>query len=265
MINIVLVILLSVATVFCNISGEESSPTNLAWCGLNASLPMKSVSLYSNPSWMAEENNMSISASLMNYFNIDGLNQGQLSIVFPIKAFMVGTGLSYLTVDSIYNEGLVAIGSAYGFHRLKIGAVAKLGFRAYSVSDRIYTASVSSGLNFRLISGLSLSFAVSPLFETKASSDNSSFMFKTGLSYIWAQGTKTAIEAEYEKNFPVIIRFAQELELFNILFIRAGVRSEPLMLSLGFGVRIFGFAADIAGSEHSDLGTSRCAGVTFDK
>jgi hypothetical protein len=128
------------------------------------------------------------------------------------------------------------------------------------------TSSLGTGISVRIIRDLYLSGAfphlyAGELFDRPAVPR----CFTLGFCYVQEGTFKTGLEMELEKDYPLVIRFGQELFFFNCMYLRAGISTEPLAFSLGIGFIWKGMGAEVAIQNHPDLGLTKGAGISYRK
>ena len=84
-----------------------------------------------------------------------------------------------------------------------------------------------------------------------------------GVSYQFSDLFKTTIEAEKDLLHPLLIRAGAEYHFVKPIYVRAGISSDPLSFSFGFGLEYGKLTIDVSSGYHQALGFSPAASLIY--
>ena len=226
---------------------EKSDPLSMSMGGLCVVLPGGS-----NPAWLAGFSRREAAISAMNLYDTPGLYCGDAAVSLSFPSFGAGSGVSALSMDSIYREIEWAGGAGITLGRIRIGAAVNVSYMAF---EGDYGSEVSPGF----IAGVSLRLK-GPLHASAAIHESG--CLAAGMGYLGKE-LEAGLEFEYEEGFPLTVRFGQEFMLFDCLAVRAGMSTEPLCFSFGIGLFWKGVCAESAIRTHLELGLNKSAGLRW--
>lgn len=202
-----------------------------------------------------------------NKFLVPELGLNALSLALPTKS---GTfGLIYHSFGySQYRES--KFGISYGMKLgEKIGVGIGVNYNGIRIGD-IYgnSAALTTEIGFRyaINEQLTLGAHVFNLNRAKLAVYNNEYIptiFRLGAQYSFSKKIFLTTEANLDMEHPLVVKGGIEYRALDILVIRAGVSTNPLFNSFGFGLYFNNFQLDVAASYHQVLGFSPQAGLNF--
>ena len=216
--------------------------------------------------------------------NLDKINLGlyyENRWLLPETAYKCGAfalptkfgtlGLSFNQFGSSkYNENKFGLAYAKGFGRyLQIGLqldylLLKIGNDYGKFSAVTFELGIQSQVTDKLTLGTYIFNPVSFSFEQTLNHEKPPIVMRFGMAYKF---TKDFIgQCEIEKNTEregVSLRGGLEYEAVKNFFIRAGVQTNPGILSFGVGYAIRFAQVDVAAQLHNELGASVQIGMIF--
>ncbi|MDD3050532.1 MAG: hypothetical protein PHR06_05235 [Candidatus Cloacimonetes bacterium] len=84
-----------------------------------------------------------------------------------------------------------------------------------------------------------------------------------GISYIPYDKVITAFDIKKEMNGPTELHAGIEINLYEILYLRTGLRNEPVSFSAGFGVDYMNVKLDYSINTHAELGLTHYINVGY--
>jgi hypothetical protein len=72
------------------------------------------------------------------------------------------------------------------------------------------------------------------------------------------------IEEEKDIDQQAVFKAGLEYHVIDVLFLRAGIGSNPTLSTFGFGLKINQFVLDVASSYHQELGFSPQFALAYD-
>lgn len=195
----------------------------------------------------------------------DGLNSFLLGAAYPHKSLgTFGLSVHYFGFDT-YNEQ--KIGLAYGrklFKRFSLGA--QFNYLATRIDQygTAHNATFEVGVLAKVTKQFHLGAHVfSPLRLRLPNGDYIPSLFKIGVAYLPSQQLRLTAELEKDLERPFNVRFGAEYHPMKALYIRAGVSTDPLLLSFGLGLRLKGLRIDVSTSYHQNLGFTPGLSVAY--
>jgi hypothetical protein len=235
----------------------------------NASLTFTDInSIFTNQAGLGYLENLSFTVYGERRFLVaDGLNSFLFGVAYPHKSIgTIGLSVNYFGYGS-YNEQ--KIGLSYSrklFKRMSIGA--QFNYLGTRFGNSYYGSAHSFTFEIGILTKVTKHFhlaahAFSPARIELPNGDALPSVFKLGAAYI--PSDKLRITAEIEKDLinPFNARFGIEYHPIDILFIRAGVSTSPLLASFGLGLNMKGLKIDVSASYHMQLGISPGISVSY--
>ena len=128
----------------------------------------------------------------------------------------------------------------------------QLGHESPSIQE-VFDVDVGANLQIRNIINIGLAGNDLTLYHNEAAA-TSLPNIRAGISTTALKNFLFALEISYEGEGSLSLHLGQEWAIKEVVFIRAGVATEPLYVSLGLGAKILFTYLDYAFSWHPDLG-----------
>jgi len=220
---------------------------------------------WGNPAGLAGVTQTSFALFAEQRFALSDIRQ-----VSAVGAFVLGESTGGLTVSYYGFEGYneQRIGLLYG---RKLGEKIQLGAQLYTLGVNIpeygnkQVVSFELGLLTEISPSVTLAGKVAnPVRVTLLEGDDLPSVISVGFQY--NPGTQVSIFGEVEKDilFPVRVRVGLEYQLLESFFLRAGIATEPSVLSFGIGYFLMDqWRLDLAASYHQYLGFTPGIGVVY--
>lgn len=252
------------------LSAQNGIPQNAGARGAamaNASLTFTDInSIFTNQAGLAYLENLSFTVYGERRFLVaDGLNSFLFGAAYPHKAIgTFGLNFHFFGYDK-YNEQ--KIGFAYArqlFKKMSIGA--QFNYIATRIGE--YGAAHSFTFEIGILAQVTKHFhlaahAFSPARIELPNGDALPSIFKIGIAYLPSDVVRVTAELEKDLINPFNGRFGIEYHPMDVLYIRAGFATNPLLVSFGLGLKLKGLKIDIASSYHLVLGFSPCLSVSY--
>lgn len=225
--------------------------------------------LQNNPAGMANLDKISLGLYYENRWLLPETAYKCGAFALPTKFGCLGLSFNQFG-SSKYNENKIGLAYAKDFGRyLQIGLqldylLLKIGndygsFRAFT-----FELGIQSQVTDKLTLGTYIFNPVNFSFEQTLNHEKLPIVFRFGMAY---QFTKDFIgQCEIEKNTDlegVSLRGGLEYEAIRNLYIRAGVQTNPGILSFGLGYAISFVQINVAGQLHNVLGPAVQIGMIF--
>lgn len=205
--------------------------------------------------------------------------------VYGERRFLFAEGLnSFLLGGALPTEKLGTFGLSvhyfgYGaYNEQKIGlAYAKKLFKRFSIgaqfnylATRIDQYGTAHNLTFELgiLSKVTKHFHLaahvfSPVRLRLPNGDYIPSMFKVGAAYLPSKQLRLTAEVEKDLERPLNGRFGLEYRPIQVLYVRAGVSTTPVVASFGLGLHLRALRIDVATNYHQVLGFTPALSVTY--
>jgi len=225
--------------------------------------------MQNNPAGMANLNKISLGLFYENRWMLPETAYKCGAFAVPTKFGCLGLSFNQFG-SSKYNENKFGLAYAKDFGRyLQIGLqldylLLKIGNDYGSFSAVTFELGIQSHVTDKLTLGTYIFNPVNFSFEQTLNHERIPIVFRFGLAYKF---TKDFIgQAEIEKNTDregVNLRGGLEYEAVKNLYIRAGVQTNPGILSFGLGYGIRFAQVNVAAQLHNELGASVQIGMIF--
>lgn len=195
----------------------------------------------------------------------DGLNSFLFGVAYPHKSIgTIGLSVHYFGYGK-YNEQKIGLSYARKlFKRVSIGAQ----FNYLGTRIEQYGTAHSFTFELGILAKVTKHFHLaahtfSPVRIELPNGDPLPSLFKLGAAYLPSSKVRLTAEIEKDLENPFNGRFGIEYHPINILYIRAGVSTTPVMASFGLGLNMKGLKIDIATSYHTILGFTPSLSVSY--
>ena len=225
--------------------------------------------MQNNPAGMANLEKISLGLYYENRWMLPETAYKCGAFALPTKFGTLGVSFNQFG-SSKYNENKFGLAYAKDFGRyLQIGLqldylLLKIGNEYGSFKAVTFELGIQSQVTDKLTLGTYIFNPVNFSFEQTLNHERIPIVFRFGLAYKF---TKDFIgQAEIEKNTDregVSLRGGLEYEAVRNLYIRAGVQTNPGILSFGLGYAIRFAQINVAGQLHNELGASVQIGMIF--
>jgi hypothetical protein len=233
----------------------------------NASLTFTDInSIFTNQAGLGYLEHLSFTAyGERRFVGADGLNSFLFGVAYPHKKIgTVGLSVHYFGYDK-YNEQKIGLSYARKlFKRMSIGA--QFNYLGTRIGE--YGTAHSFTFELGILAKVSKQFHIaahtfSPVQVQLPNGDVLPSLFKLGIAYIPSSQLRLTAEIEKDLENPFNGRFGIEYHPINILYVRAGVSTTPVMASFGLGLNMKGLKIDIAASYHTVLGITPSLSVSY--
>ena len=225
--------------------------------------------MQNNPAGMANLDKINLGLYYENRWMLPETAYKCGAFALPTKFGTLGLSFNQFG-SSKYNENKFGLAYAKGFGRyLQIGLqldylLLKIGNDYGSFRAVTFELGIQSQVTDKLTLGTYIFNPVSFSFEQTLNHEKLPIVMRFGLAYKF---TKDFIgQCEIEKNTEregVSLRGGLEYEAVKNFFIRAGVQTNPGILSFGVGYAIRFAQVDVAAQLHNELGASVQIGMIF--
>jgi hypothetical protein len=246
---------------------------NYPFGGRSAGLAHASVTL--QDAWSASNNqaglawmkNIEVGAYYENRFQVKELGLAAAVFILPVKK---GTfALSYrqfgYTDYSENKAGLayamkigerVSAGIQVNYQTLRLGDV--YGSKSLLTAELGLQAKLSKELTMgvHLYNPLRVNITESPLEYVPT-------ILRVGLDYRFSDKLFVAAEVLKDIDHPIVFKTGAEYRLHEMFSLRAGLSTNPVLNTFGFGLYLKNFVFDIAAGYHQVLGITSQAGISF--
>ncbi|MCU0433212.1 MAG: hypothetical protein MUC87_07160 [Bacteroidia bacterium] len=238
----------------------------LAGCGVALSGDLWGVQ--NNPASLGFIQKFQAGAFYESRFLVPGLGQSAVAAALPVKAGVFGLNMSSLSLQNLYMANKVGLGFAKTFGP-KISAAVQLNW-VYTRFGNNYGAASSAVADVGFISEpvKNLTFGIHIFNITRSklggdSDENIPTVMRVGGAYKFSEKLLVTLEAEKDIDFKPVIRGGIEYRPADVLYLRAGVASNPGLSAFGFGLMLQKMRLDVATTFHPQLGFSPSVGLQY--
>jgi hypothetical protein len=217
-------------------------------------------SIRNNQAGLADVKLISAGVSYESRFATKQLGIQSFALALPTKS---GTfGLNYTGFgDRLYNESKIGLGYGMRFSE-KISGGIRINYHSLTIGNGYGTKSsltFEAGLIANLSDKITLGVHLFNPTQSKLNDYQNEIIptvLSFGLSYKFSD--KVFVNGEVEKDIDrkPVLKTGVEYHPLDVLYIRAGVSSNPSLPSIGFGVDLQQFRFDFSSSFHPVLGAT---------
>lgn len=254
-----------VYNIFCYSQNTLSTSAGARGIGMgNANLTLQDVySGFNNPAGLAFVESFSVGTFLENRFLLEELQLAAFSIAQPIKSGTIGMTLQYFGFED-YNEQKIGLNySRKLFDNLSIGG--QFDFLTTRIKEYGNTSAITFdiGLRYEILDKLIMGIHIFNPIQARISSENLPSIFQIGVTYQIADYLTISGSVEKETIQPYNAKIGIEYEIAEKIQLRAGMNSNPSILSFGVGYLVNQLQLNVATTYHPILGFSPSLGFRF--
>jgi hypothetical protein len=98
---------------------------------------------------------------------------------------------------------------------------------------------------------------------TSYQDDRFTTVMRLGTSYSFSEKLTVLAEAEKNLEYPIRLKTGLDYRIAKQFFFRAGVATQPVEVTFGFGYKMKSFQLDLGSAYHQQLGWSPHFGLTY--
>ena len=234
----------------------------------NASVALSDAWAYHhNPGALAEVTKLSVGVSYENRFLLKELQSQGFVYIQPLKKGVISMGAqSYgYTNFRTFRGGL---GYSMKLSE-KFMAGVQMNYQSLRLSEMYgskQTVTAEFGILGLLTEKWRVGMSVFNLGRAKLSSyqdDRFSTVMRLGTSYSFSEKLTVVAEAEKNLEYPIRLKAGLDYMIAKQFFFRAGVASQPVEVTFGFGYKMKSLQLDLGSAYHQQLGWSPHFGLTY--
>ena len=220
-----------------------------------------------NPAGLAHWGRMSFGACYENRFMMSELATMGMGVSLPVMSGVMGLSVSSFGYE-LYGEN--NIGLAFG----------KILSEQFSLGLKLNYLNINQGEEYgsmgAVIGEVGVMAKISEEFNLGAhiynvnrakindyQNERVPSILRIGLGYQMNEKVLLCVEAEKDIDAKATVKVGMDYHIFDPLFIRAGVNTNPAVVSFGFGVVWKRFMLDFSTYKHSVLGYSPQLGIIY--
>jgi hypothetical protein len=218
-------------------------------------------STYHNQAGLAWVKNISVGTYFENRFLVSELGLRSLAVAVPTKAGTFGVSGTFLGYTT-YNEKKAGLAYTKMFGE-KISAGVQLNYLNTFFGDEFYGSrtafAVEGGILAEPIKNLKIGVHVFNPTKAKLAKygdERVPIIMRIGASYKFSKTVLLSSEVEKDIDYKNVFRVGFEYHPVDILYLRAGVASNPSLSCFGFGLKLKDFMVDMSMQYHEVLGFS---------
>jgi hypothetical protein len=250
-------------------AGNDDLPIGARSTGLaNASVTLTDVwSAHHNQAGLGFLEKAAAGIYYENRFLIPELGLSAGVIAVPVKKGAFGLSIRNFGYQ-LYNESKVGLGYGRAFgDKLSIGMQLNLlNVRFADVYGARNAFTIEVGAIYKLNSNLTVATHINNPTRAKLTdldADRLPTILRFGLRYQFSKKVFVAGEAQKDSYNKAQLRFGLEYMASNVFFLRAGIASNPINSSFGFGLKLKKLMLDFSGTFHQVLGFTPQFSLTY--
>jgi len=234
----------------------------------NASVGLSDVwSNQHNQAGLAFVRNISGGAYYENKFMLRELSTRAGALALPVRGGTFGLLVSNFGYR-LYSENKCALSFAKAFgEKFSMGIAmdylnVMLG-EGYGRKDMLVA---EIGMLSKPLKNLTLGVHIYNPTRTKIAAYNNEHtptIFRFGGNYVFSDKVLLAAETEKDIAHKALFKTGLEYQLLKALYLRAGISTNPVLSSFGFGLRLKNLQADLSSNYNQVLGFSQQLGLTY--
>ncbi len=263
-----LILILFIGVLFSS-KGQSLSyggPVSLSMSSIR-SFDQSAWAVYGNISSLATIENLTVGAAYELRFNMEELSSRAITGIWPTKygAFSLLIFQSGYS-KSNFNRYAIAYSRAFGE---KVQAGFQLNYLSHHLYQADNTASYFSTFSLTVHASSAISFAINiqNVEQANLSYDVEQYklptLFNGGIQWKSGNRFRIVLEMEKELDLEIVYKTGMELNFNDQVQIRGGVKSQPVELSVGSGVKWKGVSIDAAIAHHQQLGITSGVGLSY--
>ncbi len=224
-------------------------------------------SVFNNPAMLARLSSPVVAVGYENRFLLKELGFRMIAGSIPAKPGNFGFAVKQFGT-SLYNETFAGI--AFGRSLTpNVSAGLRLDIYRIGLGDNYghrTTASFAAAIGVQITEDLTFATAIYNPVRIRVTRDFDEFLpsiIRAGFAYRVEQNLLLMAEAEKNIHNNPVLRFGIEYELLRMSWLRAGISTNPLTHSFGFGIKVSSFLVDIAAVRHETLGYTPHLGIIW--
>jgi len=256
-------------TYYLAFAGEDNTPTGARSAAMaNASVGLSDVwSNQHNQAALAFVRNISGGAYYENKFTLKELSIKAAALALPIRGGTFGLLVSSFGYH-LYSENKCALSFAKAFgEKFSMGVSMDylnviLG-EGYGRKDMLVA---EFGMLSKPLKNMTIGVHVYNPTRTKIAEYNGEripTIFRLGGNYSFSDKVLLAVETEKDIAYKPVFKTGLEYQPFKTLYLRAGISTNPVLSSFGFGIRLKNLQMDFSSNYNQVLGFSQQLGLMY--
>jgi len=223
--------------------------------------------VFNNAASLASQANSGVAASYQARFNLEELSTRAISGFYSGNFGSISGGIMQSGFNkSLLSRYLLSYSRSFGN---TTSAFLQYNFITHHIEGTDQSSSFYSafGLQQKLTSEFSMGVLISNVEQSKINYGNVDVdlpsQFSIGLMWTNEEWVKVFAEAEKELNRNPVFKGAVEMAISEFLYLRTGIRGEPVEFTFGAGFNWTRLNIDIAFKYHQQLGVTSIAGISY--
>jgi hypothetical protein len=223
--------------------------------------------IHHNQAGLTGIKNFSAGIYYENRFGLKELSLKGGAVVLPTKSGVFGLSMTYFGYTQ-YNESKIGLAYAKGFGE-KFSVGVQLDYLSTHIAENYGNKSTVAGeigLRYQINKNLCIAGHIFNLNRAKIAAYNDEripTIARLGLSYAFSDKVLVTAETEKDIQYNPVFKAGLEYKPAKVLYIRAGIATNPFLNAFGFGLEFKNFKLDFATSYHQTLGFSPQVSIIF--
>jgi len=221
----------------------------------------------SNVATLVQQQSLSVGAAYQLRFNMNELSIRAATLVCPTKYGTV-SGLLFQSGYSKSNYSRYALSYSRLFGE-KVAAGLQFNYLNHQIeaADLVGGFYSSLGITVQTTSTLMVGVFIQNPEQAKLNYNETEYLMPSffNVALRWSATSHFMVITEFEKQleYAPVYKCAVQFNFKNKLFVRGGLKGNPVEFTFGGGFHIAGLAIDVGFSHHQQLGLSSGAGLAY--
>lgn len=219
-------------------------------------LQTESWSVFSNPAMLPLNGNAASFYGIRNY-SFSELTDVALAGHYSHNFGTSGLGL-HTYGDDIFRESRFRIAHMYEYSGMRVGLIANYTHMSIENYGSAGTLTLDAGLAYSIIEGLWVGARATNLNRGKIGEAREELAreLAVGVAYTLSDRATVSSDVVKDSRFPMAYRGGLEVRIYEELYLRGGITTEPVTYSVGMGYNHSSFGINIVAQQHYLLGWS---------
>lgn len=224
-------------------------------------LQTDSWSVFSNPAMLPSAGNTASFYGIRNY-GFSELTDVALSGHYAHRFGTSGIGL-HTYGDDLFRESRFRTAHMYEYSGIRVGLIANYTHMSIESYGSAGTLTLDAGIAYSIVEGLWIGARATNMNRGQigVAREELPRELAVGVAYTLSDRATVSSDVVKDARFPMAYRGGLEVRIFEELYLRGGITTEPVTYSVGMGYNHSSFGVNIVARQHYVLGWS--PGIDF--
>lgn len=224
-------------------------------------LQTDSWSVFSNPAMLPSAGNTASFYGIRNY-GFSELTDVALSGHYAHRFGTSGIGL-HTYGDDLFRESRFRTAHMYEYSGIRVGLIANYTHMSIESYGSDGTLTLDAGIAYSIVEGLWIGAQATNMNRGQIGEAREELPRELAVGVAYTLSDRATVSSDIVKDarFPMAYRGGLEVRIFEELYLRGGITTEPVTYSVGMGYNHSSFGVNIVARQHYVLGWS--PGIDF--